>query len=186
MGAPLLDHLLTLTDDVGILQHARYDIPNRAHGYCTDDVGRALIVANAAARDPATEATGARLLRTYLAYLVDARLHDGWFHNFLSYDRRWQDERATEDAFGRALWGLGTVAHGAPRAGWRALASDLLHGSLHAVGELTHLRSRAYAVLGLVPMYELGGDPAIAATLRSACAAILRSCAPGAPSTTPS
>src|SRR5207302_731080 len=40
-----LDHLRTLTDDTGILQHAIYTVPNRIHGYCTDDNARALVVA---------------------------------------------------------------------------------------------------------------------------------------------
>ena len=37
------DHLLRLTDDVGILQHALCTVPNREHGYCTDDNARALL-----------------------------------------------------------------------------------------------------------------------------------------------
>ncbi len=45
-----------MTDDVGMFQHARFDIPNRSFGYCTDDVARALIVAIEATRDRATEA----------------------------------------------------------------------------------------------------------------------------------
>jgi hypothetical protein len=36
-----LDHLLRLTDSTGLLQHATYDIPNAADGYCTDDNARA-------------------------------------------------------------------------------------------------------------------------------------------------
>ena len=34
------DHLLTLADDVGIVQHAHGIIPNRDSGYCVDDVAR--------------------------------------------------------------------------------------------------------------------------------------------------
>ncbi len=40
-----LDHLKTLTDHTGILQHATHTVPDRAHGYCTDDNARALMVA---------------------------------------------------------------------------------------------------------------------------------------------
>ncbi|HEY5814191.1 MAG TPA: glycosyltransferase family 4 protein, partial [Terrimicrobiaceae bacterium] len=39
-----LDHLMCLTDDTGILQHAVYTLPNYEHGYCTDDNARALIL----------------------------------------------------------------------------------------------------------------------------------------------
>ena len=40
-----LDHLLRLTDDTGIIQHATFSVPARASGYCVDDNARALIVA---------------------------------------------------------------------------------------------------------------------------------------------
>ncbi|HEV8591575.1 MAG TPA: glycosyltransferase family 4 protein, partial [Pyrinomonadaceae bacterium] len=39
-----LDHLVRMTDDTGIMQHSIYGIPDRRHGYSTDDVARALIV----------------------------------------------------------------------------------------------------------------------------------------------
>ena len=34
-----------MTDHTGVLQHAKFTVPNRAHGYCVDDNARALIVA---------------------------------------------------------------------------------------------------------------------------------------------
>ena len=40
-----LDHLLRMTDDTGIIQHATYSVPARRTGYCVDDNARALIVA---------------------------------------------------------------------------------------------------------------------------------------------
>ena len=44
------DHLLTLVDDVGIVQHANGVIPNRESGYCVDDVARLAVVALELAR----------------------------------------------------------------------------------------------------------------------------------------
>ena len=44
------DHLLTLVDDVGIVQHAHGIIPNRDSGYCVDDVARLAGVSLALAR----------------------------------------------------------------------------------------------------------------------------------------
>jgi len=174
MGAPALDHLLAMTDDVGLLQHARRHVPNRAHGYCIDDVGRALVVACDIAADPTTADVGARLVSTYLAYVVDAQLQDGWFHNFMGYDRRWQDQRGTEDSFGRACWGLGFAVAHAPRPAARAVARDLLHAALPHVAMLPHLRSCAYVALGLVHVVKANRfDAASAAALRSAVAPIL-------------
>ena len=40
-----LDHLLRMTDDTGIIQHATFSVPARETGYCVDDNARALIVA---------------------------------------------------------------------------------------------------------------------------------------------
>ncbi len=155
---PSLDHLAALTDDVGVFQHATFDVPNRACGYCTDDVGRALVVAcEEAGAEPA-----ARLVRTYLAYLQDAQLPDGWFHGFMGYDRRWQDHAATPDAVGRAIWGLGYAEAHAPRPSWQALASRLRARALPAVARLEHVRSRAYAILGLVRSLAAAPDDAFA------------------------
>ena len=74
-----------LTDDVGVIQHAVETVPNRATGYCTDDVARAFIVALSAcaARILATSAAQ-RLAAIYLAFLHDAQLDDGRFHNFMA------------------------------------------------------------------------------------------------------
>ena len=129
---PALDHLLAMTDDVGLLQHATLDVPNRSCGYCTDDVGRALIVACDAAARRGTEADGARLVTTYLAYLHDAQLPDGSFHDFMGYDRRWQDDTGTPDAVGRAIWGLGYAERHAPRDTWRAVAGRMRAQALAA------------------------------------------------------
>lgn len=159
---PPVDHLLALTDDVGILQHATLDVPNRTCGYCTDDVGRALIVACDVAARPETAEVGARLVRTYLAYLHDAQLTDGGFHGFMGYDRRWQDHAGTGDQVGRALWGLGYAEAHAPRPSWRKVASQVRARALPAVGGMRHLRSRAYAVLGLVRALEARPGDALA------------------------
>ena len=43
------DHMLRLTDDTGILQHAIFSVPNTSEGYTTDDNARALIVSHAVA-----------------------------------------------------------------------------------------------------------------------------------------
>jgi hypothetical protein len=146
---PPLDHLLAMTDDVGLLQHAVLDVPNRSCGYCTDDVGRALIVACDAAALGGTEFDEARLVTTYLAYLHDAQRPDGWFHDFMGYDRRWQDDAGTEDAVGRAIWGLGYAERHADRPTWRTVASRIRRRAHDAICRLTYPRARAYAALGL-------------------------------------
>jgi glycosyltransferase involved in cell wall biosynthesis len=147
-GLPRLrrDHLLRLTDDTGILQHAKYSVPDRSHGYCTDDNARALVVASKdydLYRSPESE----RLLSTYLAFVSYAQREDGLFHNFVSYDRRFLDEIGSDDCYGRALWGLGyTMYRGA--SPYMRLAQEIFE---QAAANLTTLnvRGRAYAILGL-------------------------------------
>jgi hypothetical protein len=170
---PVLDHLVTMTDDVGMFQHARFDVPNRSFGYCTDDVARALMVAIEATRDRATEQIGARLVTTYLAFLYDAQLPDGWFHNFMGYDRRWQDNRGTHDSLGRAIWGLGHCIARAPRDAWRRVAREQLHAAIPHVSGLPHLRSLAYSALGLAAVATAEpADARITDALRAAVAPI--------------
>ena len=154
---PAIDHLLAMTDDVGLFQHATLDVPNRAFGYCTDDIARALIVACDAAERQGDDPSVSALVPTYLAFLNDARIPAGGFHGFMGYDRRWQDQIGTDDQVARALWGLGYAEGRAARETWRLLAGALRRHALEAVPRLTHIRSRAYAALGLA--HALGARP---------------------------
>jgi hypothetical protein len=170
---PVLDHLVAMTDDTGMIQHARLDIPNRSTGYCTDDIARGLIVAVEASGRSATEAIASKLVTTYLAYLHDAQMSDGWFHNFMGYDRVWQDVRGTPDSFGRAMWGLGHCMRVAPQDSWQRVATDIFMRGLPHVEQLEHRRSRAYAALGCIDAFgSRHGDtdalrPAIADSISS-------------------
>jgi len=67
-----LSHLRLLTDDTGVLQHAKFTVPNRAHGYCVDDNARALIVATRAADLNRGDISLFGLSSIYLSFLDDA------------------------------------------------------------------------------------------------------------------
>jgi hypothetical protein len=105
--APAFDHLMRLSDDTGLLEHAQRATPRRDHGYCLDDVARGLVVLG---REPDPDAGLRQLLERYLAFAAHAQDSTGAFHNRLSYRRTWQDSPGTGDWWGRAMWGLGTVA----------------------------------------------------------------------------
>ena len=154
---PALDHLKALSDDVGIVQHATYDIPNRHEGYCTDDVARAFIVAIAACDHERERATATSLAHTYLAFLLHAQRVDGRFANFMSFERVWLDDVGTPDSNGRAMWALGAGARFAPRESWRLVCADRLERALPNVDDLGFVRSRAYAALGIVHGFEASG-----------------------------
>ena len=106
-------HLLNMTDDTGILQHAIFSVPNTREGYTTDDNARALDCIDTWMRNEPQ--SGERSTRTlshrYLAFLWLAFHSDtGRFRNFLGYDRQWLEDVGSEDSHGRALWALGICA----------------------------------------------------------------------------
>jgi hypothetical protein len=139
---------MVLSDDVGVIQHALENVPNRKTGYCTDDVSRAFMVALAHLRLVPSEKSSQRLASIYLAFLQHAQLDDGRFHNFMGYDRQWLDEIGTHDSCGRAIWALGYGAANAPARTWRRVCTTLLDRTLASVASLEYIRSRAYAILG--------------------------------------
>ena len=104
---PPFEHLLRLSDETGVLEHARGAVPRRQSGYCTDDVARALVVIS---RQPSPPAEVSALGERCLAFLVHAQAGDGASHNRLGYDRRWEDQPGLGDWWGRSLWGSGTAA----------------------------------------------------------------------------
>jgi glycosyltransferase involved in cell wall biosynthesis len=148
---PRIEHLQRLTDDTGMLQHARYGVPDRSHGYCTDDNARALVVMSKyydLYRLPEAE----RLLSIYLAFVNYAQRPDGLFHNFVSYDRRFLDELGSDDCYGRALWGLGYTMYRGP-APYFNLAKEMFDYAVEKLGPLS-LRGRSYAILGLYYYFQ--------------------------------
>lgn len=148
LPAPSFHHLAALTDDVGVFQHAQHGVPTRSHGYCTDDVGRALAVSvEGAARFG--DRVAASLVPRYLSFLLDAQRPGGQFENLLAYDRRFVEGTASQDTLGQAVWGLGTAAAGAEEPGYRALAAEMLVRALPAVTRLDATKAVAYAITGL-------------------------------------
>jgi len=77
-------HIARLSDDTGLLEHARNAIVRREHGYCVDDVARGLLVAS---REPRPSAQVIGLAERYLAFLTHAQGADGAFRNRLAHDR---------------------------------------------------------------------------------------------------
>ncbi|MGH8884776.1 MAG: glycosyltransferase [Egibacteraceae bacterium] len=155
-----LDHLGLLTDDTGLLQHAKHGVPDRRLGYSTDDQSRALVLA-VTHHARFGDALSRRLATTYLAYLRYAQLDDGRFRNVMGYDRRWRDAAGSEDTLGQSLWALGIALRAAPTAGQRRLAGDLLDHSLPAAKRLEHVRAMAYALCGLTEVPDRHGTRAL-------------------------
>jgi len=143
------DHIFRLTDDTGMLQHAKFSVPDPARGYTADDNARALIVAMllwaAYGRQEYLD-----LAYRYLSFLMNAQTENGKYRNFMSYGRLFLEEEGSEDCFGRCLWALGYAAAnpGTPD-GMREACRMLLAKSMPNVPGLKWLRAKAYSIIGL-------------------------------------
>ncbi|MFC4591400.1 glycosyltransferase [Sphaerisporangium corydalis] len=158
-GVPGFRHLVRLSDDTGLFEHARHAIPRRRHGYCTDDVARGLVVTS---REPSPAPEVVRLAECYLAFLSHAQDATGSFRNRLGHDRRWADAASTGDWWGRAMWGLGTAAARGP-ASW--IRQEALHAfTLGATRRSPHPRAMVFAGLGAAEV--LRADPGRTAAAR--------------------
>ncbi|MBV8488909.1 MAG: hypothetical protein JO199_00165 [Candidatus Eremiobacteraeota bacterium] len=141
-------------------------MPARSSGYCTDDVARAFMVALARLRLVPRDEDAAHFANTYLAFLENAQLEDGRFHNFMSYARGWLDDVGTQDSCGRAIWSLGYGIRYAPSEAWRRVCRQLFDRALQSIDWFDFLRPRAYALLGLAYAYPSSHDARYAAAFR--------------------
>lgn len=152
---PVFGHLARLSTANGLFEHAQLSTPLRLHGYCLDDVARALVVT---ARQPSPPAMIRRLTRTYLDFTVAALEPDGRFHNRRSVAGDWTDEPGTDDHWGRGIWGLGTLASYTDDANLRRIALRSAAGAMAVRSPWR--RSMAYAAIGAREVLSVRpGDP---------------------------
>lgn len=118
---PPFTHLRRLTDEGGLYEHARGTTPRREHGYCLDDVARALVVVSREAEPAAPD----DLREQYLSFVLAAQAGDGRFRNRRGTDLGWRGQPSVGDCWGRGLWGLGAAVsgHGELRQRGAALAA---------------------------------------------------------------
>lgn len=154
-----LDHLHVLTDYTGILQHARFNVPDRNYGYCTDDNARALLLTVLLQNEVQEVDEINQLTSIYLSFLDYAYNPDnGKFRNFMNYERKWLEKEGSEDSFGRTMWALGYTAAYTNVYSFYLHSEHLFNRGLKSVEQLTHPRSISYAVLGLVHYTTVHGD----------------------------
>lgn len=143
-----LAHISRLTDDTGIVQHAKYGIPNLKEGYCLDDNSRALILATISYKLNKSK-TALSLLPIYLSYIQYMQLDDGNFRNFLSFSRNYLDEVGSEDSFGRTIWSLGYLINNSPNNSYKEFAKDLFYKAVDHFDKLEHLHGIANTMVGI-------------------------------------
>lgn len=143
----VFEHLQTLTDSTGVIQHAIFSIPNRRTGYTTDDNARALIAAIME-----FERTGSRqvlqYVSRYLSFLHYAQTSSGRFHNFMAFDQVWLDDQSSEDCFGRVLWACGYALYADLHSNVKKVARTLFDDAFRWIPVTQSLRARAYMGTG--------------------------------------
>jgi hypothetical protein len=140
-------HLEVLSDQVGIMQHAKGSRPDPAHGYCTDDVARALQVDLLHQRElgwPAVEESAWRNVQ-FLADALDRST--GRFRNFRGVDGGWLGGMGSEDSHGRGMLALSEAIVLVPDPRLAESAERLFSVALPAAYGLRALRARASALL---------------------------------------
>jgi len=147
-----LDHLLRMTDNTGIFQHAIFNVPNFAEGYCTDDNARAFILTLLLEETTSlvTQQQFKHLASIYLAFLWHA-FDQGTcrFRNFMSHQRHWLEREGSEDSHARALWAAGTALGRSKNEGHRNLCALLFQRGLPAVENFSSPRAWAFALLAI-------------------------------------
>jgi glycosyltransferase involved in cell wall biosynthesis len=142
------DHLLAMTDETGILQHALFAVPNYSHGYTTDDNARALLVG--ILLDELGYHKSLALASRYLAFLGFAfNTGNRRFRNVLDYQRQWVEDAGSDDSHGRAIWALGTVLSHSTTPSFHSMAGWLFEQALPSILETTSPRAWAFALIGI-------------------------------------
>ncbi|MHB9144491.1 MAG: glycosyltransferase [Symbiobacteriia bacterium] len=149
-----MDYLRKLTDDTGIFQHSKFGVPDRSKGYTSDDNARALIAAVMLYRRN-RHAGSLDLMYTYLSFLQHAQNRDGSFRNLLDYDRRFPEEKGSEDCLGRCVWALGfALSESSVPENLKNSCRYMLNEALPHITVLRSPRAQAYAVIGLSYLLE--------------------------------
>lgn len=144
----LLDHVRRMTDDTGIIQHAKFGIPNLKEGYCLDDNARALLMVLMAYKQKKLP-LALTLSPIYLSYIHYMQNDDGTFRNFLSFSRNFMDEVGSEDSFGRTIWSLGYLLANAPNDAYSQTGKEIFFDAAPNFEKLQSIRSIANTIIGI-------------------------------------
>ncbi|MFO7830063.1 MAG: glycosyltransferase family 4 protein [Bacteroidales bacterium] len=151
-----LAHINRLTDDTGIIQHAKFGIPNLKEGYCLDDNARALLMVLMTYKQT-KDLRALELSPIYLSYIHYMQNTDGTFKNFLSFSRQFLDEVGSEDSFGRTIWALGYLLANAPNDAYYQTGKVIFFKAVPNFEKLKSIRSIANTMIGM--SYYLKSNP---------------------------
>ncbi len=143
-----ISYLISLTNNLGIIQHASKTIPNLKFGYSTDDNARALIVVSQIFNKNHSDEIF-RLIKLYSQFLKIAQSPNGKFRTFLNAKETWDDKEGVTDAFGRVIWGLGFHLYANKNYTLSTVIEGIFLKSLPQFQNILDLRTAAYSIIGL-------------------------------------
>ena len=141
-----IDHLSAMTDDTGLVQHATFDLPNWHEGYCVDDNCRGLLLTLMLDREDPEVQRLHRIYKSFLNYAFDPAT--GMIRNFMGFDRRWLEDRGSDDSIGRVAWSLGQCVGHSDNPDDADWASALFPPVLADAVQSGSLRTWAFGILG--------------------------------------
>lgn len=167
-----LEGLLRLTDDTGILQHSRFAIPDRSHGYCIDDNARALMLM--AIDDDIPTPLRRQLTHRYAAFVEHSwNENTSSFRNFMGYSRHWLERSGSPDSNGRTLWALATVEESIADIELSSWAATLFDQTIGHMRTVSSPRTAAFLILALCRSIKFRGNPGPVPNLLADSAAYL-------------
>lgn len=146
-----LNHLISLTDNVGCIQFSRLSIPDKSSGYTADDNSRALIVAALHEKIYKSE-TSKKLAEVYLNFLERVQDKEGKF-NDIEYNSKTLTP-SSEDALGRTIWALGYLTDKSENQNIVEKAKKLFDNSYNLIEKINSPRAKAFSIIGLCYYYK--------------------------------
>ena len=157
---PYFTHLVNISDEIGVFEHCAGMQPRVEHGYCVDDVARALVVLT---RQNSSDTQQQQLTDVCLAFLRDSQATDGLVRNRRNVHAEWTTGPSSADHWGRAVWGLGTAAARSDRPGITGAARAAFEVSARI--RSPYLRAMTFAGLGAAEVLAVDPEDRLARQL---------------------
>lgn len=144
-----LDYLKVLTTKFGMIQFANHTKPDPHSGYHLDDNARALL-GMVKLYDRKKSDKAFNLINIYLKFIKFSQRGNGRFRDFVAYNKKFIDEKESEDSYGRAIWALGvTIASKNLDENFKLLSNKIFKKAIPWARELKSLRAVAFTIIGL-------------------------------------
>jgi len=162
-----LNHLINLTDNMGVIQFCKHSTPDKSSGYTLDDNSRALIFAIQHLKlynKKKTSEISSKLAETYLKFLEYSQEEDGNFKNNHCNEEELVNPHS-QDSFGRTIWALGFAINSFENPLIKERAKKAFDKSINYLDTINSLRAKAFCIMGLYYYYKSYSSPEILSKL---------------------